>query len=188
MITPTVTVNVANENFASAARGERAILLLMPSPELPPDYDESAHAADTASELQSLGVNISKDLQALLERGLHSTRLPRPLKTAKAAAAMQQAFEIIGGVPRLALWADRNPDKFYPLFARMIPQTIAPVVPEDPNGKNQEAQWPEWLSARRLAYQESAQVAEDVKVKEPRALPVPLPKRADSNDDSTESP
>jgi len=96
---------------------------------------------------------------------MHAAKLPKPLRTAKAAEAMQQAFEIIGGVPRLALWADRNPDKFYPLFARMIPQTVAPVVPQqDDNQKGKEA-WPEWLTARRLAYQEAAETAEDVNVK-----------------------
>lgn len=37
--------------------------------------------------------------------------------------AMQRAFLQIGGVQRLALWANANPDKFYPLYARMMPST-----------------------------------------------------------------
>ena len=37
--------------------------------------------------------------------------------------ALQNAFVMIGGVQRLALWANANPDKFYPLYARMLPST-----------------------------------------------------------------
>jgi len=117
--------------------------------------------SDIASDLSELG--FSKDLIELLNRGIHSAKLPRALRSQKAAEAFQSAFDIIGGVPRLALWADRNPDKFYPLLARMIPQTVAPVTAELPQGtlKDTFPQMP-WLTARRLAYQESAEVAEDI--------------------------
>lgn len=37
--------------------------------------------------------------------------------------ALQSAFVMIGGVQRFALWANANPDKFYPLYARMLPST-----------------------------------------------------------------
>ncbi len=37
--------------------------------------------------------------------------------------AFNNAFQMIGGVPRLALWANANPDKFYPLYARLMPST-----------------------------------------------------------------
>lgn len=37
--------------------------------------------------------------------------------------AFAQAFRMIGGVPRLALWANANPDKFYQLYARLMPST-----------------------------------------------------------------
>lgn len=37
-------------------------------------------------------------------------------------AAMAEAFEVIGGVPRLALWADQNPTEFYKLMGKTIPQ------------------------------------------------------------------
>ena len=37
--------------------------------------------------------------------------------------AFQQAFDIIGGTSRLALWANANPDKFYPLYAKLMPAT-----------------------------------------------------------------
>lgn len=35
--------------------------------------------------------------------------------------AFQSAFELIGGVPRLALWAHENPDKFYQLYGKLLP-------------------------------------------------------------------
>jgi hypothetical protein len=37
--------------------------------------------------------------------------------------AFTQAFELIGGTTRLTLWANKNPDKFYPLFAKLLPAT-----------------------------------------------------------------
>lgn len=37
--------------------------------------------------------------------------------------AFQAAFEIIGGTSRLSLWANANPDKFYPLYAKLMPST-----------------------------------------------------------------
>jgi hypothetical protein len=36
--------------------------------------------------------------------------------------AMAEAFEAIGGVTRLAMWADSNPTEFYKLMGKTIPQ------------------------------------------------------------------
>lgn len=104
---------------------------------------------------------ISPEMKDLIERGLHHVFLPETLQP-RSAEAFQLAFEGIGGLPRLMKWADQNPSKFFNLFARMIGPTISPVLPR-PQQTNQV--WPEWLSARRLAYQEAANYAEDVKVK-----------------------
>ena len=38
-------------------------------------------------------------------------------------SAFHQCFELVGGVPRLALWADANPGDFYKLYARLLPTT-----------------------------------------------------------------
>ena len=35
--------------------------------------------------------------------------------------AFQAAFELIGGVPRLAIWADTNQTEFYKLYGKLIP-------------------------------------------------------------------
>jgi hypothetical protein len=42
---------------------------------------------------------------------------------ADVVMAFQRAFLQIGGVQRLAIWANANPDKFFPLYARMAPST-----------------------------------------------------------------
>ena len=42
--------------------------------------------------------------------------------------AFQSAFDMIGGVPRMALWANQNPDKFYPLYARLMPSTAVNIT------------------------------------------------------------
>lgn len=41
-------------------------------------------------------------------------------------AAFADAFEQIGGVSRLALWADTHPEEFYKLYARLLPPASHP--------------------------------------------------------------
>ena len=50
------------------------------------------------------------------------TRLDRPAgRPRRANNAIEDAFDLIGGVPRLAIWADKNPGEFYTkLWARTI--------------------------------------------------------------------
>jgi hypothetical protein len=102
------------------------------------------------------GGGVSPELQKMLDLGLiGENALPAPLRTQKAAKAFQQAFELIGGVPRLALWADQNPSKFYPLFSKMIPQTVEAEV-------NHNVKWNvPWLTSRNLV---TYQPVEDAKV------------------------
>ncbi len=93
------------------------------------------------------GFVFSDDLTHLREAGLVGT--PQP----SAAQAFQQTFEQMGGLERLLIWADRYPASFYKLYARQIVPTIAPVLPQPPKASQQE--WPAWLLARRLSYQEA---------------------------------
>lgn len=44
--------------------------------------------------------------------------------------AFNNAFQMIGGVPRLALWANENPDKFYPLYTKLMPSTAVNISAE----------------------------------------------------------
>lgn len=41
--------------------------------------------------------------------------------------ALQDAFDQIGGVERLAKFADENPDEFYKLWVKILPQEISGV-------------------------------------------------------------
>lgn len=61
-----------------------------------------------------------EELEMALGHAQRHKSLPQYLKTKDAKRAFQSAFELIGGIPRLALWADKNPDKFYPLYARFL--------------------------------------------------------------------
>lgn len=61
-----------------------------------------------------------EELEMALAHAQRHKSLPQYLKTKDAKRAFQSAFELIGGIPRLALWANANPDKFYPLYARFL--------------------------------------------------------------------
>jgi hypothetical protein len=51
-------------------------------------------------------------------------RLPDYVKTRNVRQQFQHAFELIGGIPRLAHWAHTNPDKFYQLYSKLIPAQV----------------------------------------------------------------
>ena len=97
--------------------------------------------------LQGLNLEMSPELTRLLERGLIGDSLPPVLKDSKAAKAFQQAFDMIGGVPRLALWADQNPTKFYTLYSKLVPATA------EINNKTELKVTIAWASPDRLSYQ-----------------------------------
>ena len=74
-----------------------------------------------------------KDFQVLQAQD----KLPRNAKRARdgfnrmdVVNAFNNAFHIMGGVSRLALWANQNPDKFYPLYARLMPSTSLTINTE----------------------------------------------------------
>jgi hypothetical protein len=46
----------------------------------------------------------------------------RGIDRQKVIEAFSDSFELIGGVPRLALWAHEHPGEFYKLYARLVPQ------------------------------------------------------------------
>lgn len=62
--------------------------------------------------------------------------IKRPFVLPRTGATREQikdtfntAFELIGGVPRLAIWANDNPDKFYSLWARLQGNSSQPTTP-----------------------------------------------------------
>ncbi len=42
--------------------------------------------------------------------------------------AFTNAFQMIGGVDRLALWADSNPGEFYKLFGKLMPPSASDIL------------------------------------------------------------
>lgn len=98
----------------------------------------------------------SQELDLLLQNGLYGARMPKELKGKKAADAFQSAFDLIGGISRLALWADKNPTAFFSLYSKLIPSSVKAdfnhkIVIEAP-----------WMNADRLSYQNRSTDAIDV--------------------------
>jgi len=53
------------------------------------------------------------------------TVIPHSFKAPSAKVAFNDAFELVGGIPRLALWADKNYGSFLSLFSKTLPLTVA---------------------------------------------------------------
>lgn len=81
----------------------------------------------------------------LAESGKSLTRLPRrEFSRRRVLEAIDEAFQLIGGVPRLAHWAHVNPTEFYKLWGKTIPAAsqmevmgqlthiIRPALPRSP--------------------------------------------------------
>lgn len=107
------------------------------------DTNEYSEAAEKCKELSGI---------ATQGNGVSRISVPRELKRQRVVNAFQDAFELIGGVPRLALWADTHPTDFFKLYARLLPveasqkgasasqekPTIIHVVPPGPLDKDVE--------------------------------------------------
>jgi len=74
-------------------------------------YSETADKCRELTDLASSGNGVSR------------INVPRELKRQRVVNAFQDAFELIGGVPRLAHWADDHPSAFFKLYARLLPTT-----------------------------------------------------------------
>src|SRR5690606_18642243 len=60
------------------------------------------------------------DLQNILDKALYGDNLPGYMRSKNARDIFQTCFELIGGVPRLAHWGNKNPDKFYNLYSKLV--------------------------------------------------------------------
>lgn len=133
------------------------------SPALPePQKDAALTALLDSPELLlgELDLTMSPELTRLLERGLIGDSLPPVLKDSRAAKAFQQAFEMIGGVPRLALWADQNPTKFFTLYSKLVPATA------EIHEKRDITVTINWASPERLSYGREPEIVADATVKD----------------------
>ncbi len=60
----------------------------------------------------------------LAAKSANITRLPkRAFDRQRVLQALDECYELIGGVPRMAMWAHANPTEFYKLWGKTIPQT-----------------------------------------------------------------
>ena len=59
-------------------------------------------------------------------------KVPRTVGRANLESAFLNAFELIGGQSRLALWANDNPGEFFKLTARLFPQAITGADGKEP--------------------------------------------------------
>ena len=68
--------------------------------------------------------NMPETLSQLAESDAPNLRVPRPVKREKVVSAFMDAFDLIGGTPRLAMWADENPGEFFRLWAKLLPKDV----------------------------------------------------------------
>ena len=69
-------------------------------------------------------------LAALADK--RTVRIPRSptFSRKEVVQSFQSAFELIGGVPRLALWANDNPNEFYKLYGKLLPSSNSSALGE----------------------------------------------------------
>jgi len=71
-----------------------------------------------------------KELSAQAQ-GEGQIRLPRELNRRRVVSAFMDAFELVGGTPRLVEWANENYTDFVKLYARLMPSQSAESLPGD---------------------------------------------------------
>jgi hypothetical protein len=71
-----------------------------------------------ASGMTFLLSDIARECQSINKTPKAASRNARLLE------AIQETFELIGGVPRMAIWADGEPGEFYKLLGKQIPGMV----------------------------------------------------------------
>lgn len=94
---------------------------------------EEFEEIEEEEKIQTLEV---PDWEATLTRlsdkpGTHLT-IPRNKEFSRkqVVESFQMAFDLIGGVPRLALWAHQNETEFYKLYSRLLPSQASSALGE----------------------------------------------------------
>jgi len=83
------------------------------------------HITDSAEEISEGPITPTiQEVEANLVALANAPRLPGYTRTRNVREQFQHAFELIGGIPRLATWAHANPDKFYALYSKLIPAQV----------------------------------------------------------------
>ena len=73
------------------------------------------------------------EIMARMQGDLPPRGIPKipGLDRKRVMQAFQDSFELIGGVPRLALWANEHPKEFYQLYAKLMPSTSLNMIQQN---------------------------------------------------------
>ena len=84
------------------------------------EYNASQQQAEDAEVIVADWDSTMRDIA---ERRTTKISIPSDanFNRAQVVQAFDNAFQLIGGTPRLALWADENPKEFYKLYAKLLP-------------------------------------------------------------------
>ena len=93
-------------------------------------YEAQVSGGEVGSDVMEVR-DWEADLAVLAEKPTQ-LRVPRTgdLSRKQVVNAFMNAFELIGGTPRLALWANDNPSDFYKLYARLLPSQASQALGE----------------------------------------------------------
>lgn len=81
-----------------------------------PDFnDRVLEYSDQLSDFLSDQAKVSLGINRVPKKGSQRERFLQ---------ALSEAFEIVGGVPRLALWADKNYGEFAKLLGKQVPSLV----------------------------------------------------------------
>lgn len=81
-----------------------------------PDFTERVlEYSDALAELMSDQAKVSRSLNRVPKKAAQRERFMQ---------ALAEAFEIVGGVPRLALWADKNYGEFAKILGKQVPGLV----------------------------------------------------------------
>lgn len=92
-------------------------------PAISPDTQVAALSPDQDIDAGPITPTM-QEVEENLQQLANATTLPAYTRTRNVRLQFQHAFELIGGIPRLAHWAHENPDKFFQLYSKLIPAQI----------------------------------------------------------------
>lgn len=67
---------------------------------------------------------LSKEVISLAQYAIRKRQSRSPSVKQSIVEQFNSTFQLIGGIPRLAVWADKNPTAFYALYSKMLPAAI----------------------------------------------------------------
>jgi hypothetical protein len=93
--------------------------------EVPLDISHLAELSMNTVKDEDGNSNVDMEQVFTVMSNAHAQRLAIPRSSAfsrkQIVGAFHSAFELIGGVPRLAAWAHTHETEFYKLYARLLP-------------------------------------------------------------------